>query len=268
MARALGIAALVLALTLAGCQGAGRGGGGTAADPGPAAAAAAAVPDGATPKPTPDEALIALLRAEQTGDHAASYRLLSAQGRDGLDEATWARRRSELPAVTAFEVDPPEGASVTATVEHEAGLDPFLGLRPGRERQTWQARPVAGGWLLDANPSVTPQYPPDEQAGDAAIAWARAVQACDEEGARGHQGVDVLYGRPEAAGALCGAPGTLVAGPTGPAPPGPETADLVGQFGPETLVWARRVALSGGPAPFSVVLAPIGSVWKVVAVLG
>ncbi|MGH9155651.1 MAG: hypothetical protein ACRD1K_07460 [Acidimicrobiales bacterium] len=233
----------------------------------------ASAPEGATPQPSPQSAVEAVLAAEQVGDHATSYRLISSAGRDGLDEPAWARRRTEVPAITSFRidgrpVDGPDGSSVVALVDHEPGLDPFLGLSPGRERQTWQAHRQGGGWLVDPDPVVVPQYPPEQGASEMALNWSTAVQACDGAGAARRQGVGKLFGRPEAATGLCGSTGTLVAGPARPAPPGPDTADLVAQFGPETLSWARAVQITGGVRTFSVVLAPIGSVWKVVAVIG
>ncbi|HVL91903.1 MAG TPA: hypothetical protein VM264_01010 [Acidimicrobiales bacterium] len=259
--------ALLAVLSLGGCRSAGNNPEGDAA-PGAGPEAPAAAPEGATPKSSPEAVVQALLAAEQAADHATSYRLLSSQGRRDLDEAGWARRRTEVPAITGFRIEASDGPTVVAVVEHEPGLDPFVGLRPGRERQTWQARPQGGGWLVDAEPVVEPDYPPPEAAGEAALAWARAVQACDRSRAAGHEAVTALFGQPDAAAGLCGTSGALTAGPAEPAPPGPQTADLVAQFGPETLSWARTVAISGALRPFSVVLAPIGSVWKVVAVLG
>ncbi len=258
------LSAVLAAVALAGCSSGGGGGGDGPSGDGQAGAPA---PEGATPEDSPEAAVAALLTAERSGDHAASYRLVSSAGRQDLDEPGWARRRTEVPAVTGFEIERVDGSAVVAVVDHEPGLDAFVGLRPGRERQTWQARREGGGWLVDAEPAVEPQYPPAGAAADGALAWARAVQACDQAAAAAHQAVDVLFGRPEAAAGLCGATATLAAGPPEPAPPGPATADLVAQFGPEALSWARVTPITGGVRPFSVVLAPIGSVWKVVAVL-
>ncbi|MEO7442826.1 MAG: hypothetical protein ABIW46_04760 [Acidimicrobiales bacterium] len=263
------LSTIVAVLALAGCRDGGGGGGGdVAAGTTTSGATGSAAPAGSMAQPSPQAAVTALLKAEQVADHAASFHFLSSSDGEALDEPTWARRRSEIPAITAFQVESVDGPTVVTLVEHEPGLDPFLGLRAGRERQTWRTRRQGGGWLVDPQPVVEPLYPPTEQAAGAALAWARAVLACDQGAATGQEGVEVLFGRPEAAAGLCGTAVTLTAGLPRAAPPGPDTTDLVAQFGPETLSWAKAVEITGGVRPFSVVLAPIGSVWKVVAVLG
>lgn len=213
-----------------------------------------------------EEAVIALLGAEQKGDHRASYRLLSAPGRRTLDAGAWARQRNQLPAITGFRVEKSEAMRVIMVVEHEAALDPFLGLTPASERQTWTTRRQGDGWVVDPEPLIEPDFPNPTLAPDAALAWARAVQACNEEAATAQQGVASLFGPVDVAGGLCGSAATLAAGPAEPVSSGPDSQPLVAQYGPEALVWARAVPLTGGNRPFSVVLAPIGSVWKVVAV--
>ncbi|PLS75187.1 MAG: hypothetical protein CYG61_08475 [Actinobacteria bacterium] len=218
------------------------------------------------PAGSPEEALTALLTAEKMGDHAASFRLLSASARKELNLSRWARRRSEVPAVTGFRIEGTKGAVVTAVVEHEPGLDPFVGLRPGEERQVWKARQEGGGWLLEAEPSVKPLFPPAERATEAALAWVRAVQACDQKAVADLQGVDELFGMATAVATLCRSPATPTAGPPARLPAGFASQALVAQYGPETFDWARTVAISSVDRPFHVVLAPIGSVWKVVGV--
>lgn len=220
----------------------------------------------ATPPASPREAAEALLSAEKSGDHAASYLLLTAGARKELSPGAWARRRSEVPAVTGFSVEKAEGDTVVTVVDHEPGLDPFIGLSPAKERQTWRARKEGGGWLLDPEPEVKALYPPATDAPSAALAWAKAVQACDAAAARSAQAVDVLYGTSDAPDALCRAAGTVAVGEAGALDAGPSSQELVAQYGTESLEWARAVGVTGGPRPFHVVLAPIGSVWRVVGV--
>jgi len=231
---------------------------------------AAPAPDGqesaADPQPSPRQATEALLAAEKSGDHAASYRLLTGSARKALSAGAWARRRSEVPAITGFSVESAEGDTVVAVVEHQPGLDPFIGLSPARERQTWRARKEGGGWLLEPEPVVKALYPPAAEAAPAALAWARAVQSCDAEAVRSAQAVDVLFGTSDAPAGLCKAAGTLAVGEVGALDAGPSSQELVSQYGTEALEWARTVAVTGGPRPFHVVLAPIGSVWSVVGV--
>ncbi|MDP9387500.1 MAG: hypothetical protein M3Q48_06115, partial [Actinomycetota bacterium] len=220
----------------------------------------------ADPAARPRAAVEAFLGAEQAGDHLASYRLLSGPARRELSPAAWGRQRSELPAVTGFEVERVEGSVVVAVVRHEPGLDPFIGLSPAAERQRWQARREGGGWLLEATPAVEPLLPPDDTAPAAALAWAGALQGCDAEKARGHQAVAVLYGTSDVPATLCRRDAALAVGPPERLAGGPSSQELVAQYGTEALEWARAVAVLGGERPFHVVLAPIGSVWQVVGV--
>ncbi|MGI8686536.1 MAG: hypothetical protein ACR2MO_15845 [Acidimicrobiales bacterium] len=233
----------------------------TSAAPAPAGEEAAA-----DPQPSPRQATEALLSAEKSGDHAASYRLLTGGAREALSSGAWARRRNEVPAVTGFSVESAEGDTVVAVVEHEPGLDPFIGLSPARERQTWRARKEGGGWLLEPEPEVKALYPPPADAPAAALAWAEAAQACDAAALRSAQAVEVLFGTSDAPAGLCKAAGSLAVGDAGALDAGPSSQELVAQYGAEALEWARTVAITGGPRPFHVVLAPIGSVWSVVGV--
>lgn len=220
----------------------------------------------ATPASSPEEALTALLNAERNGDHKTSYRLLSARTRKSLDLSKWSRRRSELPAVVGFRVEGSEGGVVTAVVQHEPGLDPFVGLRAGEERQRWKARREGGGWLLDGEPEVKPLYPSRDDASGAALAWVRALQACDEKAAKALQGVDRLFGTAAGTGALCKSTAVPTAGVAEAMPAGFASQEIVAQYGPEAFEWAATVEISSTDRPFHVVLAPIGSVWKVIGV--
>ena len=216
--------------------------------------------------------MTALLTAEQRGDHQASYRLLSPAGRKALDPGAWARLRNQLPAITELRVDTAaddtgDEGTVVAIVDHAPGLDPFLGLTPARERQTWKAVEQDGGWVVDPEPLIEPEFPAVALAQDSALTWARAVQACDESSAKAQEGVASLFGPIEAAVGLCGSRATVAVGAPEPLLGGPDSQALVAQYGPEALIWARTVSVMGANRPFGLVLAPIGSVWKVVAVL-
>ena len=215
---------------------------------------------------SPKAALTALLRAEQRGDHAASFtQLASASHTKYADVDDWARLRNQLPAVTGFTIASSNGANVVAVVEHEPGLDPFVGLSPARTRETWTAVAEHGRWRFDPEPRVRPMLPDRRSAPAAALRWADAVQSCDAHGALGLQAVTRVFGQSDGADQLCGATGRLDSVATD-LPTGPQTADLVSQYTADALSWAQAVRIDGGPVPFSVVLAPIGDAWKVVAV--
>lgn len=216
------------------------------------------------PKASPADAARALLEAEQVGDHDASFLLLSPEARKThANAADWARRRQELPAITKFEIEREDDERVIVLVEHQPGLDPFIGLSPARERQTWTARRVEGGWLLDAEPQIEMLLPPTATAKEAAVAWATALQRCDETAARRLQVVSTLFGLSDAPSGLCRNPGAIAAEAPGRLPPGPASQELVAQYGTEVFDWATAVPITAPVRPFHLVLAPIGDTWQV-----
>lgn len=250
-------------MLLAGCSA-----GSPAADHKPTTTGVAAAESGPppTPRPSAAAALEALLAAEQRGDHTASYALLSTPSRHELrSQSQWERQRAALPAITGYSVQRGGGAdTAVALVEHKPGLDPFVGLSPARERQTWKGRREGDGFLLDADPLAEPLLPPDTDAKPVALAWSRARQACDEGRAKGLQAVTDLYGSSTAAADLCHSQGDIAVGDVGRLSPGPSSADIVAQYGTAALQWARTVTVTGPVPPFHAVLAPIGDEWKVI----
>lgn len=221
------------------------------------------------PKASAAEAVSALLRAEQATDHTASFLLLDAAGRAAYPLPTdWARRRTEVPPVKGFRVESTKGDDVVVAVDHDPGIDPFVGLAFAHERQTWHAHKESAGWLVDPDPQVAPVVPPDAGARTAALAWATALQSCDTAAAGKDQAITTLLGVSAGPAALCHAPGPVTADPPVPAPQGPQTADLVAQYTVDVLPYVRQVHISGAPAPFDAYLVPIGDGWQVVAVGG
>lgn len=217
------------------------------------------------PHPSVRAALEALLAAEQREDHAASFKLLSTEGRTVYrDVADWTTRRNELPPITGFTIVDARGDTTTALVEHTPGLDPFRGLSPAKERQTWKGRRERGGFLLDPDPEVEILLPAEAEAKRATEAWAGAVQACDEARARDLQAVAVLFGASEAAAKLCRSAGAVTTGRVLRLPPGPVSADVVAQYSADALEWARVVEVTGPVQAFHVVLAPMGDRWLVI----
>jgi len=226
--------------------------------------------EGPAPMPAPSAraAVEGLLAAEQGGDHAASFLLLSTASRQQFKTVdSWARRRRQLPAVTGFTVEVgSDPDTAVALVQHTPGLDPFVGLSPARERQTWRGRHELGGVLVDAEPDRQPVLPPDDAAPGPVVAWAQAVQACDEAKAKALQAVPDLFGSSAGAAHLCRSQGTVAVGEVGRLSPGPASADIVAQYGGDALGWARTVLVTGPVTPFRVVVAPIGDSWEVMGV--
>ncbi len=266
------ISAVAAVLLLAGCSG-----GDDAAPPQTGTSTtvtvtATALPDPQpTPRPRLSDAVRDFLAAEQRMDRDASFLLLSRQSRaEYADVSDWVRRRQELPTVTGFRIEGGGGGgegggaddTVVAVVEHEPGLDPFIGLSPAREKQTFTGRQEAGGFLVDGDPGTEPILPPDEKAVGATAAWVAAVQACDRAKAGGLQAVPDLFGSAPGAVGLCGKAGPVTTGAVGRLAPGIASTDIVAQYSTDALGWARVVRLTS-PSAFGVVLAPIGDDWKV-----
>lgn len=225
-------------------------------------------PKGSAPKPTLRAAVEGLLAAEQRSDFSASYTFLDAAGRAKYPEASdWEDRRTGLSPVTGFSIDAAASTptSVVAVVQHKPGLDPFIGLSPAEERQTWQGSETPDGFLVDPDPKVVFVAPPESGIAATVTAWATAVQACDQAKGVTYQAVPTLYGESDGASSLCGSKGALRVGSVGPLLAGPASADLVAQYSSDVLAWARTVPVSGA-ATFVVIVAPIGAGWKVLGV--
>jgi hypothetical protein len=232
------------------------------AAPGASVSDPTAIPQGATPADTLEAAVQTLLTAEQGGDHATSYALLDAASRAEFPSpGDWERRRSQFPAMVSFRVERADDSGVVALVQHQPGLDPFLGLSE-TERQTWTGVHTSRGWLVDGEPDRVFVLPPDAAAATAAKAWLQAVQRCDQTGAGADQAVADLYGDVTKASGLCGSTGEIVTGAVGMLQSGPASSDIVAQYTTDALTWTRVVRVTA-PVPFGVVMAPIGDTWKV-----
>jgi hypothetical protein len=226
------------------------------------------------PAPSPRDSLKAavaeLLAAEQRGDHASSFRLLDDEGRRTYpDVFRWRDRRNELPAVTGFRISGSGKApdSLDVVVDHAPGLDPFVGLRPAHERETWTGRREHGGWLVAGDPtSSDPVLPPETGVVPAVMGWVQAAQACDTSTARARQGVEPLLGTGNAATQLCSQKITFTPGAVAKVRPGPATQQLAAQYNADALLWARSVTLTGAARPIDVIVAPIGDAWRVIGV--
>ncbi len=204
-----------------------------------------------------------LLAAEVRNDHNASYVLVVHDGAVP-SSAKWTRIRRDLPAITGFTVEADRDPSVaTAMVQHQPGLNSFVGLVPAHERQTWKARRTASGWLLEPFPEVRPVLAPEAGAAGVAMAWLRAVQRCDRAGTAALQAVPTLFDSTTNDIRLCRTAGELrVRNGVDRMPPGPLSGDIVAQYSTDAFTWARVVHVDA-PVRLTIVLAPIGNDWKV-----
>ncbi len=184
------------------------------------------------------------------------------------DAIRWRDRRSELPAVTGFHVQTASSESLVVTVDHKPGLDPFIGLSPAQDRQTWTGRQEHGGWLVDADPTADPVLPPESAVVPSVTAWLKAAESCDAAAARSHQAVDPLLGTGNATAQFCSQHVAVAAGTPSRVLPGLASEQVVAAYNADALVWARSVALTGGAAPINVVVAPMGTTWQVIGVFG
>ncbi len=209
------------------------------------------------------------MSAEQRGDDAASFVLLSDEARATYkDIHRWRDRRNELPTVTGYQLQG-RGAvpnSLVALVDHTASLDPFRGLSAAQDRETWVGRKEHGGWVLDADPQTDLILPSDRTAPAAAVSWAQAAESCDQAKAVTYQAVNPLLGVATAPTQLCGHHVTFSASQPRPLDGTLAAQDLVAQYTSDSLAWARIVTVTGADHPFDAVMAPIGDEWQVVGI--
>jgi hypothetical protein len=227
----------------------------------------AAVPPGAHPQSSPQRALEQLLASERRGDFDASYAYVvhPDTGEGPTTKAQWRRQRQDVPRVVEFTVKQVVDRAI-ATVTHQPRLDPFIGLVPARERQTWTAIRAGDGWLLRPEPKVQPVFPANDHALQVAREWYQAVQRCNEAGAERLQGVAPLFDATSVDTRVCGAAGDTRLEPNvGRLSAGTISGDIVAQYSNSALGWAR-VAHVVAPVPLSIVLAPIGDTWKVIGI--
>jgi hypothetical protein len=233
------------------------------------AAVAPAGPDAPAPssQPTLRAAVTALLSAEQRGDHAASFVLLTDESRATYGTIDrWKSRRAEMPVVTDFKITNrgSDANSVDLVVDHPAGLDPFRGLSPAQDHEIWTGRHEHGGWLVDADPVATPVLPADRGVAPTVIQWVKAAESCDQAAIHHLQAVDPLLGIGDAGTQLCRQKFAFTFSAPSTVPPGDMTQQLVAQYSADALGWARMVTLTGAPAPIEVLVAPIGNGWRVI----
>lgn len=229
-----------------------------------------AVPPGAGAESAPD-AVEGFLSAEAAGDYERSFGYLSSADRQEFrSTAGWvAAHASVIAPIESFELGEVEELEregrVASVVRYEPGIDPVIGLIPGRSRVVWVA--VAddqGSWGVDlASSTQEPQYPSDTAAPEAARTWAESHLRCDDDIAAQRDGT--VIGSPSLADALCGAGGTVTVGPVAPLDD-LDSAPFTTAFGGDALTWARVVPVTS-PVELRAVLAPIGDDWIVVGVL-
>jgi len=234
----------------------------------PAAAQASPLP---VPSPvpleaatTPEAAVLGFLAAEARGHHEASHAFLSEADRATWPTAAaWVAAHADLPPITGGQVQEVRDDAVVTATSLDARLDPVLGLVPARATGTWATVREAGGVRVHFSAStLQPAYPSDEGVGEAVTTWAEARARCTTAA----QADAPLLGSPGLADRLCGAPGALDLGAPGTLVEGERTLPLLDAYGPEVFAWARAVDVRA-PVAMTVVAAPIGESWLVVAVL-
>lgn len=222
----------------------------------------------------PETALRGFLAAEATGDWEASYAFLTDVQQEVAfpSPALWVNEHANIPTVTGYRIDDVQvddqtgTATVTTLTGFEPQLDPVRGLVAARGRTTWVVEQADDGtWRVDTAATTNqPLYPDSGGAAEAAQAWVDARVDCQDTTDL-EQG---LIGSPALAGQLCEQqqPDTVTLGEVGPLTDSADTSALLSRFGPEVFGWARAVRVEAA-TPLTVVLAPIGQDWRVVAIL-
>lgn len=225
-------------------------------------------PDDAT---DPQTAVSSFLAAEVARDFEASYALLDdATASRTVNASQWTAEHAQFPKIVGFEVlgeTEKDGApAVRTALALDAGLDPVVGLVPARAEGTWVVEETDGGsWRVNFDESaIEPLYPDDAGATDAALAWARAVQAGED--ASDLQGVSSLAGRAGYVGLVEESSGDFEAsGPTA-LPPDAGNSNILSRFGSDVVGWGRLVSLRGA-VDVDVVLAPVDDQWVVIGLV-
>jgi hypothetical protein len=214
---------------------------------------------------TAREAVELFLTAEQQGDRAQSFALLSDPVRqDYGSAAAWQADPDAVPTVLGYEVEEEApatgGAAVVVTVtRYRSSLDSVAGLVPARARTRWAAVQEDGGWAVDLDATTQEPLLPDEAGLLPAVrAFVEEQQACPEPD-------PALRGDTAVAAQLCGAAGDPALGPAGPLTP-LDVGALQASFGGDVGVWGRVVEVTA-PVALRAVLAPLDDSWQVVAVL-
>ena len=221
------------------------------------------------PPATPEAAAAAYFAAEAADEFEASFALLAADDRatyGGWRE--WAAAHDELPIVVAFTPSGPadidgDDAVVTGRVEFEPLVDEVVGIIPAVAAAEIVLASEDGGWRVADSASIyVPDLPAPEAAVPVAADWVAERQACRTE-RDGYQGN--LLGDPRIEAVLCETAGAFTAGEPGDVDDVPDPTPFLSTFGPDGVAALVSVPFTG-PAPLTVVLAPLGATWVVVGV--
>ncbi len=219
------------------------------------------------PPPTPEAAAAAFVAAEQRDDHDASFALLAADEREAYGNAQeWASAHDELPIIVGFTATGPAAidggeAVLAGRLELVPVVDEVIGVVPAAAAAEFALVAEDGGWRVDFARSIfVPEFPDVEQAVPAAAEWVADRQACRFE-RNGYDGN--LIGDPRVEAVLCETTGEFVPGEPGRVDDLPDAAPFLSTFGPDGVAALATVPFDG-PAPLTVVLAPLGAGWVVV----
>ncbi len=223
--------------------------------------------------PPADDAAAAVegfLAAEANDDLETSFGFLAPETQTafGGSPATWIAAHADvLPPVTGFLVGEVEvigeaTSAVTSTVGFEPSLDEVIGLVPAQADVVWMVVETDGSFGVDIDASqFAPRFAPEDDAATAASAWVASRQDCRRDGEWG----GTLLGVEGPVRELCGATGQPAVGATQPLGE-LEANAFTAAFGEDALTWAREVPVTA-PIEFRVVVAPIGTEWRVIGAL-
>ncbi len=216
-----------------------------------------------------DDAVDGFLAAESSGDYETSFGFLSDADRARFQSpAGWVSAHADVLApIVGYDIgdrtDAGDGrASITADLRFTPGLDPVVGLVPGRAGVTWDVVRGESGWgVALATSAFVPDYPADDTASVAARSWAESRQRCETP----VEEFPGLVGSPSLGRLLCDTTTAVEVG----APTGLDVAaaqPFATAYGPEAVAAARVVRITG-PAELGAVLVPIGDAWTVIGIV-
>lgn len=221
------------------------------------------------PAASPEAAVAAFLDAEEDGEYASSYALLSAADREQYrTSGGWVAAHADvMPPVTGYAVEGTTGGETRATVVtligFEPSLDQVVGLVPARARATWVVAAEDDGWVVALEESIfEPLHPPEEDAVDAVGDWAQSHVDCKPAGEH-----VVVLGVPALAQELCDEDAPVEVGDVEAFTEGFDTGSFLAAYGESVLEWGRVVPVAT-PVELRAVVAPIGPHWRVIGVLG
>ncbi len=218
------------------------------------------------------EALGMYLDAEIARNFETSFALLDPATQTASGPvAAWLNERPNRLLPESYTIDSEQagddGVDLTISATRTPAVSSATGLIPGRSVETWRVVNDGGWRVLRGRPTdVRPQLPSDASATETGAAWLDRAATCDTKGAEALQLSANLLGAPSLRDATCKNKGTWTAGKAVSLSELPNSTVFVSAYGPAVGRWARAVPVTGA-GRYTIVLAPLGTEWRVMGVI-